>query len=83
MGCYGHPGTAVNSSAYTHRYIWYGLKMWVTRAVTGQMMFKRTVKTNLSHHVGGGLPTACANVLVEGDVEMSGRFIVLDHIKQS
>ena len=38
--------------------------------------------THLPHHVGGGLPSSRADVLVEGDVEVCGRLVVLDHVEQ-
>lgn len=38
--------------------------------------------THLAHHVGGGLPAPGANVLVEGDVEVGGRLVVLDHVEE-
>ena len=42
------------------------------------------VKTShLPHHVGCGLPAAGADVLVEGNVEVCGRLIVLNHVKES
>lgn len=37
---------------------------------------------HLAHHVGGGLPAPGADVLVEGDVEVGGRLIVLDHVEE-
>lgn len=39
-------------------------------------------RTHLPHHVRGRLPAAGADVLVEGDVEVRGRLVVLDHVKQ-
>lgn len=38
--------------------------------------------THLAHHVGGGLPAPGADVLVEGDVEVGGRLVVLDHVEE-
>lgn len=38
--------------------------------------------THLAHHVGSGLPAPSANVLVERDVEMGGRLVVLDHVEE-
>lgn len=48
-------------------------------------MFKtcaRGVSTNLPHHVCSRLPAPRADVLVEGDVEVRGRLVVLDHVEQ-
>lgn len=33
--------------------------------------------------MSGGLPSSRADVLIEGDVEMRGRLVILDHVKQS
>lgn len=44
---------------------------------------KRRTISHLSHHMSCSLPSSCANVLIEGDVEMRGWLIVLDHVKQS
>lgn len=38
--------------------------------------------THLTHHVGSGLPAPGADVLVEGDVEVGGRLVVLDHVEE-
>lgn len=39
--------------------------------------------SHLSHHMSCSLPSPCADVLVEGDVEMCSWLIVFYHIKQS
>lgn len=41
-----------------------------------------TAASHLPHHVGRSLPSSGADVLVEGDVEVCGRLVVLDHVKQ-
>lgn len=42
----------------------------------------RGASTNLPHHVCSRLPAPRADVLVEGDVEVRGRLVVLDHVEQ-
>ena len=39
--------------------------------------------THLPHHVCGRLPAPRADVFVAGDVEVRGRLVVLNHVKQS
>lgn len=48
------------------------------RKVTGP----RDPGTHLPHHVCSRLPAPRADVFVEGDVEVRGRLVVLDHVKQ-
>lgn len=41
-----------------------------------------TAAAHLPHHMSRSLPASSADVLVEGDVEMRGRLVVLDHVKE-
>lgn len=41
-----------------------------------------TAASHLPHHMSRSLPSPSADVLVEGDVEVCGRLVVLDHVKE-
>lgn len=54
----------------------------VSVSIPSHSTFFFGIGSYLPHHVGGSLPAPRADVLVEGDVEVCGRLVVLDHVKQ-